>query len=295
MRGRLKSIIYTVKHLLKAHRHRKEQVKPVNSSRVQRVLLCRPTHFAVDYIINPHMQPHTVDTAKALRQWEDLVAVLRSLNINVEIIEQEKNVPDMVFAKDQGIVKDGAVLLANFRYRQRQTESAYYKKWFRDHGIRLRDLSNIFIFEGADTLFFGDILFVGVGYRASLASCEQLAEQLKIDVVPLRLVDPYFYHLDMAFLAINSDTAFYYPAALSQSSQQLLKRLIPHLYELPKESATAYAANSFVSGNDVIIPTGTPKGFRKDLKGLGLTIHEVDISEFKKAGGGINCLINVLE
>src|SRR4051812_5642594 len=190
---------------------------------VKRVLLCRPNHFTVDYVINPHMQPYSVSAERAFEQWEDLVKVLKSLKIKVDIIEQEEDVPDMVFATDQGIVRDGAVLLANFRYRQRQKERIYYREWFRQHGYRLRALSNLFPFEGGDTVFFNDVLFVGTSFRASVASCEELAKKLEIDVIPLRLVDPYFYHLDMAFLVINKDTAFYYPPAFSESSRNLLK------------------------------------------------------------------------
>ncbi len=265
------------------------------ASPVKRVLVCRPTHFTVDYIINPHMQPYSIDTSKAAAQWQTLIDTLQSLNIKVEIIDQQEHVPDMVFAKDQGIVRKGSVLLANFRYRQRQTERQYYRKWFQAHRFTVIDMSNMFIFEGADTLFFGDMLFVGVGYRASVASCEELAQRLGVDVVPLRLVDPFFYHLDMGFLAINPETAFYYPGAFSTGSQQLVKRFVPNLYELSTKAARSYAANSFVSGRDIVIPTGTPPDFKENLKQLNLRIHEVDISEFKKAGGGINCLINVLE
>lgn len=265
------------------------------TARVKRVLLCRPTHFNVDYVINPHMQPYTVNTDLAMHQWEYLVTTLSSLNIHVDVIEQEPDVPDMVFATDQGIVRNGKVLLANFRYSQRQKERIYYREWFRKNGFKLSALSNIFPFEGGDTLFCGDMLFVGTGFRANIASCEELAQKLEIDVIPLRLVDPYFYHLDMGFLPINSNTAFYYPPAFSKNSQNLLKRLIPNLHELSEEAVNGYAANSFVSGKDIIIAKGLPKQFHKDLKKLGLNIHEVDVSEFKKAGGGIHCLINVLE
>src|SRR5579884_2806249 len=120
------------------------------AKRVSRVLLCRPTYFTVDYVINPHMQPYSVNSQKSRQQWDDLVSTLKSLGIKVEVIEQQPDVPDMVFATDQGIVKDGAVLLANFRYRQRQKERVYYREWFRDHGFRLRALSNLFPFEGGD-------------------------------------------------------------------------------------------------------------------------------------------------
>jgi N-dimethylarginine dimethylaminohydrolase len=262
---------------------------------IKRVLVCRPTYFTVDYVINPHMQPYAVSAPNAKKQWDKLVKTLRSLKVNVDVIEQEPDVPDMVFAADQGIVHNGAVLLANFRYSERQKERVYYRKWFREHDFRLRSLSNIFPFEGADSLFFGDTLLVGIGFRASVSSCEELAKKLEIEVMPLRLLDPYFYELDMAFLPIDDATAFYYPPAFSLHSQNLINRLVPNLYTLSEEEARAYAANSFVSGHDIVISAGTPDRFRKRLKQLGLTIHEVDISEFKKAGGGIRCLINVLE
>ena len=268
---------------------------PVKPKTVQRVLLCNPTHFTVDYVINPHMQPYSVNATKAKKEWDQLVAILKSLKIKIDIIEQEPDVPDMVFATDQGIVHNGSVLLANFRYSQRQKERVYYRTWFREHGFRLRSLSNIFPFEGADARFFDDILFVGIGFRASVSSCEELAQKLSVEVIPLRLIDPYFYHLDMAFLPIDAHTAFYYPHAFSLNSQNLIRRIVPNLYELSQEEAQAYAANSFVSGNNIVIAKGVPARFRTTLKELGLTIHEVDISEFKKAGGGIQCLINVLE
>ena len=262
---------------------------------IKRVLVCHPTHFTVDYVINPHMQPYAVSAPKAKKQWDHLIQTLSSLDLKIDVIEQEPDAPDMVFAADQGIVHKDAVLLANFRYSERQKERVYYRKWFREHGFRLRSLSNIFPFEGADSLFFGDTLLVGIGFRASLSSCEELAKKLAIEVMPLRLLDPYFYDLDMAFLPIDAATAFYYPPAFSLHSQNLINRLVPNLYTLSEEEARAYAANSFVSGHDIIIASGTPDQFRNRLKELGLIIHEVDVSEFKKAGGGIRCLINVLE
>lgn len=262
--------------------------------RVRRVLMCRPTHFDVEYIINPHMKPYTVDRKKALRQWQGLVSTLENLGIIVEVIEQGASVPDMVFATDQGIVRDNTVLLANFRYNQRKKETPYYRKWFQDHKYKFRSLNGAFSFEGGDALFFGDMLFVGTGYRANVSSCEELSTKLDIDVFPLRLVDPDFYHLDMSFFPLDNETAFYYPPAFSKNSENLLKRLVKNLYPLTKKEVYGYAANSFTTENTVITQTGNP-AFRAVLERLGKQVVEVDVSEFKKAGGGIHCLINVLE
>jgi N-dimethylarginine dimethylaminohydrolase len=262
--------------------------------KVSRVLLCRPSYFTVDYIINPLMQPHSVDQRLALKQWQDLVSALQKIGIEVEVIEQREDVPDMVFATDQGIVRNKQILLANFRYDQRKQETHYYREWFSEHGYRLRSLSNVFSFEGGDALFVSDMLLVGTGFRANVASCEELSQKLNIDVFPVRLVDPYFYHLDMCFLPIDDETAFYYPDAFSPNSQNLLKKLIKNLHVLSKEEASGYAANSFVSNDSLVIQTGLPT-FKAKLKALHKHVLEVDVSEFNKAGGGIHCLISVLE
>lgn len=263
-------------------------------TRVGRVLVCRPTHFDVKYSINPHMVPATVDRQLAMQQWENLVAALQSLGIRVDSIEQRPEVPDMVFATDQGVVLGGRVLLAHFRYPERKAETSYYRDWFNAHGFEVKELSNGFAFEGGDAQLMGTTLFVGTGFRANIAACAEVAQLLGIDVVPLSLVDPKFYHLDMCFLPLNGETAFYYPAAFSPESQALLSKHIPKLHKLTKKEAQGYSANSFVSDGHVIIQAGNPT-FRRKLEQLGKQVIEVDLSEFKKAGGGIHCLVNTLE
>ena len=256
--------------------------------------MCRPTHFDVEYIINPHMQPHSVNRALALRQWRALVDALERLDIKVDVIDQQPDTPDMVFATDQGIVRDGKLLLANFRYPERKPETAHYRQWFREHGFEIYELTNLFSFEGGDALFVGDVLIVGTGFRANVASCEELAAALDVDVVPLRLVDPSFYHLDMCLLPLDSDTALYYPPAFSPSSRNLLAKIIPNLHTMTLAEAEGFSANSFVTDGTVVLQAGNPT-FKQKLKALGRRVVEVDLSEFKKAGGGIHCLINTLE
>lgn len=143
-----------------------------------------------------------------MRQWQELTAALESLDVGVDVIDQQPDVPDMVFATDQGIVQGKKVLLANFRYPERKPETKYYRAWFEDRGFEPHELTKVFSFEGGDALFVDDTLFVGTGFRANVASCEELSQALDVDVVPLRLVDPKFYHLDMCFLPLDPYTAF---------------------------------------------------------------------------------------
>ena len=63
----------------------------------RRYLMCRPTYFAVDYVINPWMDPSTpVDVDRALAQWTALADTYRRLGHTVELIEPIPGLPDKI-------------------------------------------------------------------------------------------------------------------------------------------------------------------------------------------------------
>jgi len=78
--------------------------------------MCPPRYFAVNYAINPWMDPsRPVDAARAMTQWTALADTYRALGHTVEVIDPEPGLPDMVFAANASTVIDGAVLGARFR------------------------------------------------------------------------------------------------------------------------------------------------------------------------------------
>lgn len=263
---------------------------------IKKVLMCRPLHFAeLDYVINPWMKPGTIDGQKAIAEWERLVNIYKSENIAVNIIDQASGVPDMVFATDQGIVHNKTVLLSRFWYDERKKESSFYETWFANNGYQIEYLPPGAFFEGnGDAYRWGDKLLIGVGYRADEFTCQAVSKILAIEVIPLQIVDPKFYHLDVGFLPLNADTALYYPKAFTKQSREVLKKLVPNLIEFTRDEVNAFSANSVVTGNTVIHQKGS-ETFKQKLNNLGYKSIEVDLSEFMKSGGGAHCLTNVLE
>lgn len=263
---------------------------------IKRVLMCRPTYFNVEYIINPWMKPNSVDVQKAMEQWLELVHAYEKLGIKVEIIDQQRYLPDMVFAADQGIVTKKNVLVSNFRHNERKGERFPYMHWFEKNDYSLQFISEGYYFEGTgESLWFGKKLFVGTGFRTNEDGARRIGEALNIEVIPLELVDPRFYHLDTCFFPLNDGkTAFYYPKAFKESSIKILKREIPNLIEFTEEEVLGFSANSISTGDNVVLQQGNPT-FVKKLQELGYKTTEIEVGEFIKAGGGIHCLTNVLE
>lgn len=263
---------------------------------IKKVLMCRPLYFStLDYAINPWMKPGSIDNKKTMREWELLVDTYKNLGIDVAIIDQQKGVPDMVFAADQGITHSKHVLLSRFRYKERQPESDYYEKWFMKNGYTVQHLPKGIFFEGhGESYFWKDILFVGTGYRTSEDAGNYLEKFFDREVIRIRSIDPAFFHLDMGFLPLNDETIFYYPPAYAEETIKTLKKRVTNLIEFTKEEAMGFCGNSVITDHHVVYQKGN-NTFARKLKNLGYTPISVDLNEFKKSGGGVHCLTNILE
>ena len=88
-----------------------ETATPVRTAHHRRYLMCTPSHFTVNYSINPWMHPEEpTDTSKAVEQWQSLVDVYEQLGFDISYIEPIEGLPDMVYAANGGFVLDGVAL-----------------------------------------------------------------------------------------------------------------------------------------------------------------------------------------
>lgn len=283
------------------------EAAPSASQRVQlrqRFLVTRPTYFDVVYSINPWMHTQVpTDRDLAMRQWENLVATFRRLGHEVEICEGVPGMPDMVFAANAGTVIDDVAVPAKFATDKRSGEEKPYTDWFAAHIGRV--ITPTLVNEGeGDLLWTGRLLLAGSGFRTDPLAHNEVAEALGVPLVPLRLIDPSFYHLDtaLAVLATASDgaagpsvpeTIAYYPGAFSPGSRRALARLYPDAIIASREDAEWFALNAVSDGRNVVIPEQAPT-FAAQLVERGFTPVPVDVSEFRKAGGGAKCCTLVL-
>jgi N-dimethylarginine dimethylaminohydrolase len=263
---------------------------------LKKVLMCKPTHFRVDYQINPWMKPGSVNTDLALQQWENLVSKYQENGIKVNILEQNYDQPDMVFAADQGLViSDKKILLSNFKYKERQGEVKHYLKWFINYGLEPEFLPTSLSFEGGGEIIpWNGKFFIGEGFRNSSETYQIINQKYGLEFISLELINTHFYHLDTCFFVLNSLTAFYYPPAFSQKSINLLKTLFPNLLEFTKNDALNFAANSVINGSTVFLQVEN-HDFKKEIQKMGYQTIEINVSEFMKSGGGIHCLTFELE
>ncbi|WP_260971221.1 dimethylargininase [Mycolicibacterium llatzerense] len=266
--------------------------RPDRVARPRHYVMTRPTHFAVEYAINPWMDTSaSVDTALAVRQWEHLVQTYRSLGHTVQLVDPIPGLPDMVYAANGGLVLDDGfekvAIIARFTYPQRTGESVAYAGWLLDHGYC--PLYTEHTNEGqGDLLIIGSKILAGYGFRTDRQSHDEVAKLSGLPLTSLQLVNPRFYHLDTALAVLDDDTIAFYPPAFGATSVALLRKMFPGAIEVADADAHVLGLNAVSDGLNVVHPAAAT-GFAAQLSAAGFRPVGVDLSELLKGGGSVKC------
>ncbi|SDG64143.1 dimethylargininase [Microbacterium pygmaeum] len=265
----------------------------------RRYLMCRPEHFTVSYTINPWMVPaNPTDTAKAVRQWQDLYDTYLALGHEVELIDPIDGLPDMVYTANGGFVIDGVAYGAKFRFQERVPEGPAFMDWFRENGYDVREPVEVNEGEG-DFLLVGDTILAGTGFRSTGDSHREVGDVFGREVVSLNLVNPTFYHLDTAIAVLDPVEGIanggperaniaYLPDAFDEVSRAILEERYPDAILVSSQDGAVFGLNSASDGRNVII-SPRAKGFETQLRERGYNPIAVDLSELLLGGGGIKC------
>ncbi len=268
----------------------------MRSTNASRFLMCPPHHFDVEYVINPWMegQIKAADQELASSQWMRFHSLL-SQYADVELMTAVSGLPDLVFTANAALVFNQTAVLSSFRCPERQPEARYYADWLFTDGFEVKKLPSGTLFEGAgDALFDRDtksLLWFGYGFRSEAGALPYLQKLIDVEVQPLRLCDPRFYHLDTCFCPLEGGFLLYYPAAFDQNANAAIESRISADWRLAvsEEDAIHFACNAVNIGTKVMLNYAT-----QDLAvWLGRRNFEVirtPMSEFIRAGGSTKCL-----
>lgn len=267
-----------------------------------KVLMVRPDYFKVtNLLMNPYMTGEKkINRKKAIHQWEKLVNLLERLGVMVIKMTGIKNIVDMVFAANAGSIVANHFFPSNFYYSERQIESSYYQRYLKKRGYQIVPVKGYFEGQG-DTQYSHNktSLWVGHGQRTSLEGAKSFIRQaakVKSDnnYYLLHLIDPYFYHLDTCLRCFGEKYAIYYPDAFSEQSQDLLIKVFgqTNLISLKRSDALNFVANAFeIKEHRLLIAHYLPVKIKKQLKRLGFSTIETDMSEFLLSGGSVKCCL----
>jgi N-dimethylarginine dimethylaminohydrolase len=268
-------------------------------------LMCRPDHFAVDYAINPWMNPESwaqqsgvlVDASQ--REWTALHRTLAGLGAAIELVPPAPRLPDLVFTANAAVVLDRKAVLARFRHPERRGEEEPFERGFRTlqtRGIidQVLTLPGGVILEGAGDCVWDrtrNLYWMGYGPRSDQAAAPVIKDMLGADTVPLELADARFYHLDTALCPLTKSEVMFVPAAFTpQGLARIHERVAPSLrIEVPIEDACHLSANAVCVG-DAIVMSQCGDRLHRMLSEHGYHVITTPLPSFLRSGGSAFCL-----
>ncbi len=226
-----------------------------------RILMCPPEFYGIEYEINPWMsRQRQSDRTEALKQWSALKRLLEDAGATIEFLPPQPGLPDMVFTANAALIYRRMAVMARFRHSQRQGEVQFDAAWLLAAGFEIRQMPDDLHFEGAgDALFCGDTLFAGYRIRSDARGHQQIGAMLSCRVIPVELVDPYYYHLDTCFCPLAPGVAIYFPPAFDDYGRAALSAHVPELIEVSAGEARRFACNAVVVGHTVVTNSGCSK------------------------------------
>lgn len=222
----------------------------------------------------------------ALDQHEAYCRALEDCGLNLIRMDADDRYPDSTFVEDTAVVTARGFVMTQPGAPGRLGEIEgvdevlhnFFRFYYAIHGAGRLD--------GGDVCEAGDHFFVGVSRRTNEEGAAQLADFLDTMGYGSTLIDirslSNILHLKsgVAFLGGNRLAVIGELKDLKQFSG----------YDLIEvEPAEAYAANSLLVNDRVLIPSGFPV-LQQRLQGLGYETVALEMSEFQKMDGGLSCL-----
>jgi N-dimethylarginine dimethylaminohydrolase len=266
--------------------------------------MCAPEHFAVNYAINPWMDPQSWARdsrahGAATREWAALYRKLIELGGTVELVPPAAGLPDLVFTANAAIVLDRQALLARFRHGERVREQPHFEAAFRSLQARglidtVRKLPDGVVLEGAGDCVWDAsrrLFWMGYGPRSDAAARRPVEDMFGQCVVALELGDPRFYHMDTALAPLPGGELMYLPQAFNATGLGAIRDRIPtdQRIELSLEDGCRLAANAVCLGRSLVLSEASER-LRAELDERGYRVVATPLTSFLRSGGSAFCL-----
>ena len=219
---------------------------------------------------------------RMLKQHTMYVEILKSLGLEVVVLEALSDFPDAYFVEDTAVVTPHIAVITNPGAASRKGEEDSIEPILAKYckTVRIQPPATL---EGGDVLMAGTHFFIGLSERTNEEGAEQLGCILgqygnTWTAVPLAAG----LHLKSSVNYVGNNTLLITEEFAHLAAFQGYEMIILNREE-------EYAANTLLVNQHLIIPKGF-LSFRKKLIPLGLPIHELEVSEARKMDGGLTCM-----
>ena len=243
--------------------------------------LVRPPGISFPRAISNHPLKAEINLSKAKNQHKNYVKALKKAGAKILAMPPENSLPDSTFVEDAVFIFGDKAFLCFSKEETRRNEVESIEKILKVYRNTVRIHPCL---DGGDILDTPDSIFIGLSERTDVQAIESLSQQINKKVVSVPILKGL--HLKSAVSYLGNNILLLNPGRVDSSAFR-------NFQWIEVEEKNSYAANCLAMGNLIFMPAGFPM-IRKKIFQQGFETHELDMSEFEKADGGITCLSIIL-
>lgn len=267
------------------------------SDRLTDVLVVSPDHLAPVPCCSVTREKlragYRTDHSAARSEHGALVEALRRADVRVRMVAGSPDLPDMVYARDAGLMTPWGYLPLAPGAPHRRREARVLAEHVRSLGIPVLPQVAGGTIEGGDISVFRDgLVLIGCsGERTDESGARAVAglfEQHGWRAIVYRF-DPHFLHLDTQLSALSAKQALACVDVLDDSFLTTLEGEGIDLVPVSYKAARRLGCNVLSLGDGRIL-AASGAGLATRLSAGGYRVTELDLDQFTSCGGGVHCL-----
>ncbi len=217
-----------------------------------------------------------------LEQHAAYIETLRSLGLEVIVLDPLLGCPDAYFVEDTAVVTPDVAIITNPGAESRRGEVQTIASTLAEYRETLH-IEAPGTVDGGDVLMVGKDLYIGISDRTNREGAEQVASMLEVYRNTCTMVPVLSgLHLKFGVNYVGQN------ALLLTEAYADLDQFRQH-DKIVVDKSEEHAANTLLINNSLITPRGFPKT-REKLLALDVNIIELDVSEVRKMDGSLTCM-----
>lgn len=240
------------------------------------------------------------DVSRMRSQAEALARFYEAQGVTVHWMRPADAPPNVVFLRDLLFMTPEGAVLARPGSVQRASEPPLVMRALADLAIPILGMPRAHaVFEGADALWLDQkTVLIGIGNRTNREGAAYLSALLNamgVETISIPLPAGVQHLLGVVNFVSRNIAIVRGDKIVDELMDTLRSRGIatiacPCRTEIFEQFGMNFVA---LAPNRVVMPAGFPAVHRM-LRDIGVEVHEIDVGEYCKAGGGIGCLTGIL-
>lgn len=223
------------------------------------------------------------DYALALNQHKQYVKALRSLGLEITVLEPDNRFPDSTFVEDVALCTVGFSVITNPGAASRQGEQVDMERVLGSFYDTFENIEAPGTLEAGDVMMAGRHSYIGISTRTNHEGADQLIHILeKHRMTGEKIELKQLLHLKSGLSYLEDNNLLVQNGLYNHPAFKKFRKIKVGTDE-------TYAANSLWVNGTVLVPAGFPIT-RSHIEQAGYPTISLDVSEFEKLDGGLSCL-----